>query len=99
MVTRAGTADGVDRLRALNRPRPLTVRRDAGGRPTAVRLRAGWVAGERVIDHWRLEDEWWRAAPLHRWYYALALAGGRTITVFHDRHCDTWFQQSDGGPA
>ncbi len=99
MVARAGAADGVDRLRALNRPRRVSVRSDSQGLPTAVRLRAGWVAVERVIDHWRLEDEWWREEPLRRWYYGLALAGGRTLTVFHDRSRDTWFQQADGGHA
>ncbi len=97
MVAYPGAAQRPDRLRALNRPRRMAVRHDAQGVPTAVRTTAGWIAVEQVIDHWRLDDEWWRDDPLRRWYYTLALAGGRTMTVFHDRSRDTWFQQADGG--
>jgi hypothetical protein len=37
-----------------------------------------------VQDRWRIDDEWWREAPLSRMYYQLQLDGERVVTVYQD---------------
>ncbi len=96
MVALSRAAGGADRLRPLRRPRPLGIEVSAQGMPAAVRTAAGWVEVVAVLDHWRLDDEWWRERPEQRWYYRLALAGGRTLTVFHDRASGAWLAQEYG---
>ena len=96
MVAHPRAADGADRLRPLRRPCPINVHPDGEGVPLAVRTAVGWIAVRERLEHWRLEDEWWREQPLVRWYYRLALEDGRSLTVFHDRIADRWFQQEYG---
>ena len=96
MVAHPRAADGADRLRPLKRPRPIGVRVDGQGSPLAVRTTAGWIAVRERLEHWRLEDEWWREQPIVRWYYRLALADGRSLTLFHDRLAGRWYQQEYG---
>ena len=92
MVALPRAAGGADRLRALRRPRPIAVRMREG-RPAAVKSGRNSVAVAAILEHWRLDDEWWRERPQVRWYYRLALEDGRTITLFHDRIADAWFEQ------
>ncbi len=89
-------------LSPLGLPRPLTVRTNPGGEPCEVQRppRRGAppaaLAVERVEETWRVEDEWWREPPLLRTYHRLTLAGGLSLTLFHD---DTqpphegWYEQ------
>lgn len=49
---------------------------------------------ERVDDVWCVEDEWWRERPISRRYYRLALAGGRVLTLYHDRGGGAWYAQA-----
>ncbi|MDP2675902.1 MAG: hypothetical protein Q8Q00_13545 [Dehalococcoidia bacterium] len=40
------------------------------------------------------DDEWWRQRPVSRVYYRLALADGRTATVYRDMVNGRWAQQA-----
>jgi hypothetical protein len=94
MVENPRTAPGAHRLRPLNEPRPLSVVADERGRP--VRVNSGqWAVYrgvERIIDRWRIDDEWWRE-PIARFYYAIELEDGRTMTIFQDLIKGTWWEQ------
>ena len=84
------------RLRALNEPRPVRVRVDAGGRPTAVALpgssRRGFRAVESVRESWRIDDEWWRH-PISRYYHDLVLEGGQLVILYQDLVDGEWYLQ------
>jgi hypothetical protein len=82
----------MERLRALDLPRRVTVRTDGAGLPLAVRGRRGFVAVEGVRDRWRIDDEWWRT-PLSRDYFEVILAGGRPLLLFRDRIGGDWYFQ------
>ena len=89
-------------LSPLGLPRPLTVRTGPGGKPSEVQRPArrgapsAALTVERVEETWRIVDEWWRETPLRRSYYRITLAGGSSLTLFHD---DTqppgegWYEQ------
>ena len=67
----------------LRRP----VRRGGPAAPLAV---------ERVEETWRIEDEWWREAPLRRAYYRVTVDGGASLTLFHDETQppgEGWYEQ------
>lgn len=62
--------------------------------------RRGWRAPRpvaRVLDRWRIDDEWWRERPIARLYHALLLEDGARLTVYHDLVADAWFEQHDTG--
>ncbi len=93
MVPDPRTAPGIDRLRPLNEPKPAGVQADVAGRPLAVldgRQRLGVAS---VLDHWRIDDEWWREKPVSRAYWRLALADGRTLTLYQDLATGHWWAQ------
>jgi hypothetical protein len=46
-----------------------------------------------VQDRWRIDDEWWREAPVSRMYYELQLDGGRVATVYRDLVEGGWWLQ------
>ncbi len=46
-----------------------------------------------IQDRWRIDDEWWREAPLSRMYYQLQLEGGRVVTVYQDLMGGAWWLQ------
>ena len=89
-------------LSPLGLPRPIEVHTGPGGEPRALRraerrgLSAAPIAVDRVVETWRIADEWWREPPISRSYYRVTLAGGGTLTIFHD---DTqpealgWYEQ------
>ena len=51
------------------------------------------TAVETIREEWVVEDRWWTADPLHRHYYELVLADGRSATVFRDMRSGRWFRQ------
>ena len=79
-------------LSPVNRPRPVAVATDVDGTPCAVTLKGRGVAVTAVVDTWRIDDEWWRE-EISRRYYRLALADGRTLTVFLDLIAGDWYTQ------
>ena len=44
-------------------------------------------------DAWEIVDEWWRASPIARRYYKVALEDGSAITLFRDLLSDRWYEQ------
>jgi hypothetical protein len=88
---------GARDLRPLNAPVPIQVTTDANGQPLAVRRR-GWRAPRavaRVQDRWRIDDEWWRARPISRLYYAVVLGDGTLLTIYRNLLTEAWFEQRD----
>ena len=77
--------------RALRRPSRQPVRPPVRhGGPAAP------LAVERVEETWRIEDEWWREAPLRRAYYRVTVDGGVSLTLFHDETQppgEGWYEQ------
>ena len=102
MVAHSGAPLRPDRLRPLNVPRPVQVAVDARGRPTTVVLPAQKRAALccEILDHWRIDDEWWRS-PVERLYFDVMLEGGRRVTLFHDLIgplAGGWFLQTTATP-
>ncbi len=76
--------------RRLYRPRPVAVRAGEDGVPAGV----DGVAVEALRERWLVDDRWWvPRARLHREYFELALADGRSLVVFRDLHSDCWYRQ------
>ena len=73
-------------------PAPVAVEANAKGVPTAVLVRGVLRAVVAVSDHWRTDDEWWRA-EISRRYFSVDLEGGTRLTVFHDLISGEWYRQ------
>ena len=82
-------------LTPVNIPQPVGVLADETGTPSAVTVGSRRVAVTAVLDSWRIDDEWWRE-EISRRYYHLALADGRTLTVFLDLIAGGWYAQRYG---
>jgi hypothetical protein len=75
--------------RRLGAPRPVAVKANGRGVPTAV---AG-VAVEAVREEWVVEDRWWTPRPLRRRYFEVVLANGRNCVIFRDLVEGKWLSQ------
>ena len=75
--------------RRLGTPRPVRVRAQEGGRPSAIEGRAV----EAVRESWLVEDRWWTDAPLRRRYWEVVTADGRNLVVYRDLEGGGWFAQ------
>ena len=79
----------------LNAPQPLEV--EAVGGPDGPRPRwVVWHGRRRAVasidEEWQVDDEWWRDEVSRR-YYAVTLADGGRLTLFHDQIRGTWWAQ------
>ena len=79
----------MSRARRLYAPRRAAVEAGDDGAPRAL----GGTVVEAIREEWVVEDRWWTAHPLHRHYYELALADGRSATVFRDVRTGRWHRQ------
>lgn len=93
MVAHPRAASRLGAIRALNSPRPLQVRESASGGPALVHLNQRWLRVERLLDSWRIDDEWWSSQPIARLYYRVALAPAGDIVIFRDLLSGAWFRQ------
>lgn len=84
----------VGRAYPLNRPRRITVETDGDGAPAAVQLGNGRFAVESIVETWRVDDEWWRGAPISRQYWRVALEDGRVVDVYCDLAGGMWWRQA-----
>jgi hypothetical protein len=64
-----------------------------GGLPLAIRTKNRQRIAD-IEDTWRLDDEWWRPAPLSRRYYAVTLLSGQRRVIFKDLITGLWYTQS-----
>lgn len=87
MDSLSGTGSGA--VTRLYRPRPVEVAADRLGTPIQVDD-TDVVA---IREEWIVEDGWWTAAPIRRWYFELVLIDGRDLTVFQDFPSERWFAQ------
>ena len=46
-----------------------------------------------IREEWIVEDGWWTASPIRRWYFELVLIDGRDLTVFQAFPSGQWFAQ------
>jgi hypothetical protein len=69
-------------------PRPVEVRTEPDGAPSAVDS----VPVDAVREEWLVEDRWWTLRRLWRHYFELVLADGRDLVVFRDIR-GRWYRQ------
>lgn len=93
MVEDTGKTLRADTYRPVNVPESVRVEEDASGLPLAVRTKRRQVVAA-VEDRWRLDDEWWRAGPVARLYYAVRLASGQRLVLYRDLATGGWYKQS-----
>lgn len=98
MVENSRTTASTSGLRPLNVPTPVAVDASPSGVPRAVLHRGRLVPVVKVLDRWRIDDEWWRV-PIVRRYFRVELRGGEQLTLFHDLMRDAWFQQPYAAPV
>ena len=77
----------------LNAPRPIGVRTDRAGRPRTVWSPSGWRQVQRVLDEWRVDEDWWSHREIRRTYYRVEFEGPVFMTVFQDLITREWFKQ------
>ncbi len=93
MVENPGAALHADASKPVNTPEPISVEEGASGEPLAVRLpRRHRIAA--IEDRWRIDDEWWRAEPVSRFYYAVLLISGQKVVLYKDLVSGGWYRQN-----
>ena len=92
MVTDTRKTLRADAYKPVNAPEPLQVEEDASGLPAAVRLKRR-QAVMSIEDRWRIDDEWWRAGPVSRFYYSVLLASGQRLVLYKDLITGEWYEQ------
>ena len=97
MVENSRTAAGAGGLRLLNQPKPTAVEATPTGEPKAVIVQGRFQSVRAILDTWRIDDEWWREEIARR-YFAVELANGRKLTVYHDLVGGGWFTQGYDAP-
>jgi hypothetical protein len=76
-------------LRRLYAPEPVGVKAGPGGLPQAL----DGSAVEALREQWEVDDRWWIPRNLHREYFELALANGRSVVVFRCALSGRWYRQ------
>jgi hypothetical protein len=81
------------------------VEESAAGEPAAVRAvslsrasppvkkNARKQAVKSIEDRWRIDDEWWRGAPVSRLYYAVLFNSGQRLVIYKDLVSGQWYKQ------
>ncbi|MBN8869366.1 MAG: hypothetical protein J0H66_05755 [Solirubrobacterales bacterium] len=78
----------------LYEPRSVDVACDANHAPIQVND----VDVVQIREEWVVEDGWWTARPIKRWYFEVVLIDGRDLTLYRDFSAGqgiagTWFAQ------
>jgi hypothetical protein len=92
MVENTGKTLRADTYKPVNTPEALKVEEDAAGLPAAIKLKRR-QAIISIEDRWRLDDEWWRAAPVSRLYYNVLLTSGQRLVFYKDLVTGGWYEQ------
>ncbi len=93
MVPHTRKALRPDALKPVNVPEEEAVEEDGRGFPRALKGKRRQAVAA-IEDTWRLDDEWWRALPLARRYFAVALANGQRLVIFKDLQGSRWYRQA-----
>jgi hypothetical protein len=93
MVADTGKTPRPSTFKPVNAPEALRIEENPAGHPVALiaKTRQAVVAIESI---WRLDDEWWRARPLSRMYFAVMLTSGQGLVIFKDLVDNRWFRQN-----
>ncbi|MBN1692451.1 MAG: hypothetical protein JW845_02730 [Dehalococcoidales bacterium] len=92
MVEDTGKALRPGTYKPVNTPEELKVEEDAEGLPVTVKGKRR-QAVISIEDRWRIDDEWWRAAPVSRLYYNVLLASGQRAVLYKDLISNKWYEQ------
>lgn len=79
----------MSQARRVYSPQDAAVLTDSKGMPRTL----DGTAVEAIREDWIVEDRWWTGHPLHRRYFELVLADGRSTTVFRDVRTGRWHRQ------
>lgn len=80
------------RLRPLNQPRPVTVELDRKQLPLSITEESRTYEINRILEVWRVDDEWWRK-PVGRRYVEVILDNGSRQILFEDIRSGEWYVQ------
>ncbi len=69
---------------------------ERSGKLTAIRTVKRTFIIVRILNMWRIDEDWWRT-PVSRLYYSLELDTGNRMTVFRDIISGRWYKQNYGG--
>ena len=89
MIGHSEQNDAKFKSKALYEPEPLFVRQDTAGSP----VRAGKRNVTSVEDRWRIDDDWWRQAPISRMYFSVVLDNGKRTVIYKDLITGRWYRQ------
>jgi hypothetical protein len=92
VVEDTGKTLRADTYKPVNMPEPVKIEENAAGQPVAVKLKRRMPV-MTIEDRWRLDDEWWRAEPLSRFYYNVLLASGQRMVLYKDLIKGDWYEQ------
>jgi hypothetical protein len=93
VVKTARETPGSSALLPLNQPAAVRVEAHEGW-PAAILERGGARREVASIeDAWRVEEEWWRDAPIVRTYFEVLIDTGRRMTLFFDHSSSSWYWQ------
>ena len=92
MVKNPRKKTSLSRIRPLNEPEPVQVEESDHG-PGTIVSQGQMAKVTSIEDVWEIVDEWWRADPIARRYYQVAVEGGTTMTVFRDLSSGAWYKQ------
>ncbi len=92
MVQDTGKTLRPEAIKPVNLPEPVRVAEDPAGMPAALQAKRRQKI-TAIEDRWRIDDEWWRSAPISRAYYAVRLASGLRLVLYKDLIKKEWFQQ------
>ena len=93
MVPHTRKALRTDTLKAVNVPEEVAVEENGRGSPWALKGKRK-QAVLTIEDTWRLDDEWWRAVPLTRLYFAVIFFSRQGIIIFKDLQDNRWYRQA-----
>jgi hypothetical protein len=78
--------------KSVNLPEAVEVKENGDGLPLEVLLPSRQNIAA-IEDRWRIDDEWWRAEPVSRMYYAVLLRSGQKLVIYKDLLKNVWFKQ------
>ena len=53
-----------------------------------------WRPVERILDAWRIDDEWWRERSIARRYFLLLLDDSAIVSLYQDEGDGCWYRQA-----